>query len=72
MKGIIVTNNLGMIKIVRLINISIGSPFITIKSMNLSDCVNHTIPVIATIIKKNGPINCLNIYKMNRFKFSNL
>ena len=71
MKGIIVTNSLGIIKIVRLINVSTGSPFITIKSINLKDCVNQTIPVIAIIIKKNGPINCLNIYKMNKFKILN-
>ena len=68
-KGIIVASNLGIIKIVKFINISRGKPFITIRSINLSDCVNHTIPVIAIIIRKNGPINCLNIYKINKFNF---
>ena len=68
-KGIIVTSNLGIIRTVKFINISRGKPFITIRSINLNDCVNHTIPVIAIIIKKNGPINCLNIYKINKFNF---
>ena len=35
--GIIVTRSLGMIKIVRLINIFKGKPFITIRSINLRD-----------------------------------
>ena len=67
--GIIVANNLGIIRIVRLMKILTGKPLIIINSINLRDCINQAIPVILSIIKIKGPNNCLKIYLLNKFNF---